>query len=139
MAFLSKTPRGTTLAEDRASRRRDREAFERTEKQKVRKRDKGRCRWPRCEFRKDGLLVEVAHVKAKGMGGDRGKRSTANQMLCICKPHHQAPYPSRSMHSGDLTILVLDKALGTDGPCAFYDGLELVATETAPGVLEKTR
>lgn len=133
MAYLSKIPRGLTLPQERVVKRQLREAHELDHKARVRKRDKHRCRWPhKCTSKK----LEVAHRKSKGIGGDHGNRTTADQMLLVCWEIHQGPYPARSMHTGDLTVYPLTEQ-GTDGPCAFYDGLTLVATETAPGVLEK--
>jgi hypothetical protein len=81
-----KEPRGAYQAE-REARKRKRRTFEDEQKDLVRTRDGKRCRWPHCPHRR--LRTEVAHLRAKGMGGDHGLRSTADQMLVLCVAHHQ--------------------------------------------------
>jgi hypothetical protein len=107
---------GKTLAEHRAKTRTERQSFEQAEKAKTRRRDLP-CRWPRCDCQKLGLSHESAHIKAKGMGGDHNLRSTADNMAYLCRRRHQGPH---SLHSGHLAIEP-QTALGTDGPCNFYD------------------
>lgn len=111
-----KKPKGSYLIERREKRKKAK-AFEEGEKRKVRTRDV-RCRWPSCEYcREFKPRLEVAHLNDKGMGGDHGLRSTADQMLLLCFLIHQGP---RSLHSGDRRIEPLTER-GTDGPCLFLE------------------
>ena len=104
----------------RRDRRRAIEAHEDAEKRKVRVRDRV-CRWPNCpECRRYKSRLEVAHLDAKGIGGDHGERSTADRMVLLCMLVHQGP---RSLHSGDRRIEPLTVA-GANGPCAFYEADE---------------
>ena len=109
-----KPARGSARLE-RHLKRRAIEQLERHEKTKVRRRDRGRCRWPSCEHMVYRPPLEVAHLDAKGMGGDHGIRSRSDQMILLCQSHHRG---STSLHSGDLRIRPLTDR-GTDGPCAF--------------------
>lgn len=102
-----------TARKAKRSRRAKVEKAERLEKAIVRARDQ-RCRWPHLLGACSGRL-EVAHLRAKGMGGDHGRRSTADQMILICANRHQGPI---SLHSGDLRIIPITRA-GTNGPCKF--------------------
>ena len=125
--------RGQAVVE-RMERKKNTKAAEEAEKRKVRLRDKG-CRWPRCTHAKDGVRLEVAHVLNKGMGGDKGVRSTADQMILLCYLHHQGP---ESLHSTDLAIYPESVTAGTDGPVTFWkedgDGQRfMVARELAVG------
>lgn len=104
---------------------------EKSEKAKVRCRDK-RCRWPNCVCRSMRLRPEVAHVKAKGIGGDHGARSTADNMLLLCWLMHRG---SSSLHSGDKKIVPLTD-VGTNGPCEFWERGQLVGRERSAGVIE---
>ena len=141
MHFVRNAPpkpaKGSGLIE-RKTRRKAEVAFEDTEKAKVRKRD-GRCRWPRCEAcKRFKPRLEVAHVKAKGMGGDNGQRSTADQMILLDYLTHQG---ANGLEQHGLKIQPLTKA-GTDGPCDFWaqdvsGHWFLVAREVAPFVYEK--
>jgi hypothetical protein len=109
-----KPAKGTYLIE-RKDRRKAVEAFEDAEKQKVRVRDK-HCRWPDCaDCRRYKTRLEVAHLNDKGIGGDHGVRSTADQMMLLCFLVHQGP---RSVHTGDRKITPLTNG-GTNGPCQF--------------------
>jgi len=111
---LTKPAKGSGFLE-RKARAREIANSEKREKQIVRKRDKHRCRWPRCEYRTLEPRIEVAHLNDKGMGGDHGERSTADQMICLCFLHHQG---EKSLHSGDLEIRPLTTE-GANGPCLF--------------------
>jgi hypothetical protein len=103
----------------RVARQKATRAHEAKEKAKVRARDK-RCRWPECKNCRDySPRLEVAHLDAKGMGGDHGMRTTADRMMLLCYLQHQGVV---SLHSGDLRIETLTPK-GTNGPCRF---LELV-------------
>lgn len=91
-------------------------AFENAEKAKVRLRDKV-CRWPECDYcRKYKPALEVAHLNDKGIGGDHGNRSTADQMVLLCQLRHQGPV---SLHSGMVRIEPVTSR-GTDGPLQFW-------------------
>jgi hypothetical protein len=119
---------------DRIERKATVKAAEAAEKRKVCARDKT-CRWPRC---KPKSRLECAHVVSKGLGGDKGTRSTADQMIQLCYLHHQGPV---SLHSGDLRI-DMDTSQGTDGPVSFWqkdeDGVFfMVAREVSIGVTER--
>lgn len=118
MAFQGtnfKPPKGTALME-RRDRRKELTAVEDDEKKTVRLRD-GFCRWPECDYcrKYKNLTLHVAHLNDKGMGGDHGLRSTADQMILLCSLRHEGPV---SLHSGDCKITpITDK--GTNGPCQF--------------------
>lgn len=104
---------------ERADRRTARTSVERREKALVRARDRV-CRWPRCECKTWKMplslaRLEVAHLTNKGMGGDHGLRSTADQMILLCYSRHQGIV---SLHSGHLRIVPLTRR-GTAGPCRF--------------------
>jgi hypothetical protein len=110
MPALAKPAKGTAILE-RRKRRATRDAFEKSEKAKVVKRDGSHyCRLvPGCREKEKH---ETAHVNSKGMGGDHGIRSTADQMIRSCLWHHRGNW---SLHSGDLRVEFLtDK--GADGP-----------------------
>lgn len=122
----------------RKERRKAIENDEEGEKRKVRLRDKS-CRWPKCEnCRRYGPRLEVAHIDAKGMGGDHGVRSSADQMMLLDFLTHQGPQ-GIERHERKIEPLT---AAGTDGPCAFYardsnGDFYLVAREIAPFYYER--
>lgn len=124
MAFAGpnwKPAKGTALIE-RRERRKEVEAFEDAEKRKVRLREGGVCRWARATgdcycLRYKNITLHVAHLNDKGMGGDHGLRSTADQMALICSLRHEG---ERSLHSGDCRIVPLTDR-GTNGPCKFEE------------------
>lgn len=133
-----KPPKGTSLIESR-ERRKATVAAEEREKDKVRRRDRV-CRWPNCENCKAYKpRLEVAHLEAKGMGGDHGTVSTADQMMLLDFLTHQGGKSSLEQH-GRMIVPLTDA--GTDGPCEFWasdenDQLYLVARERAPFVYER--
>lgn len=111
---LAKPSKGSALIE-RREKRKAIVAFENTEKAKVRIRDK-QCRWPDCDYcRKYKPSLEVAHLHDKGIGGDHGNRSTADQMVLLCALRHQGPV---SLHSGMARIEPVT-ARGANGPLKF--------------------
>ena len=59
--------------------------------------------------------LEMAHLKAKGMGGDRGIRTTTRNCAMVCHEHHQG---TRSLHSGHIKWRALSNK-GADGPLCF--------------------
>jgi hypothetical protein len=137
---VPKPERGSGLIA-RKDRRKAVVAFEEAEKAKVRKRDK-RCRWPHCQFCKQYKpRLEVAHVIAKGMGGDHSLKSSADQMMLLDYLTHQGPH-GLERHQRKIESLT---DLGTDGPCAFYvrsfqdagTGWTMVAEETSIGVFRR--
>ncbi len=87
-------------------------------RERVFERDGNRCRIPRCRQIVPGWQsdLELAHLKAKGMGGNpSGSRNTTANTICACHDCHQGP---RSLHSGHIKYRFLtDK--GADGPMAF--------------------
>lgn len=110
-----KPAKGSGLIE-RKTRSKSIKASEEAEKDKVRKRDGHKCIWPDCEnCRRYQPRIEVAHGKAKGMGGDHGERSTADNMSCLDFLTHQG---ERSIHSGHKRVRPLNKKLGHNGPRA---------------------
>ena len=121
--------------EERVSRKKHVKAAEKDEKAKVRARDKT-CRWPGC---KPETRLEVAHLHDKGMGGDKGTRSTADQMVLLCYRCHQGRV---SLHSGDKRI-DMDTPQGADGPLSFWikaihNGHWFMwAREVSPGITER--
>jgi hypothetical protein len=134
-----KPEKGSTLMESR-ERRKDIRRAEEDAKDEVRARDL-RCRWPKCEnCRHYKPRLEVAHWRPKGMGGDHGARSAANQMLLLDFLTHQSGPSSLEQHGR--RIEVLDSVLGTAGPLEFWALDErgawyLVARERAPFVYER--
>jgi hypothetical protein len=100
---------------ERREKRKAIEAFEEAEKRKVRARDRA-CRWPKCEYcrRYKGLRLECAHVfQAKGMGGDHGARSSAADMMLLCRLAHA----DQEQHARKVEALTERRAAG---PCAFW-------------------
>lgn len=136
---LLKPARGTKKLEHIASQKKA-DSKEDAEKAKVRKRD-GHCRWPHLTPEAKELcrreVSEVAHMSAKGAGGDKlSIRSQAKLMIRVCKPVHQGP---GSLHAGDRKVVYLTKDKAA-GPLAFLErrGREKwaeVARELFPGVL----
>lgn len=130
-----KAAKGTSWMAAR-ERRKEAKAFEDGEKDKVRKRDKV-CRWPHCEHCKGPVRprLEVAHLRAKGYGGDHGTRSSADQMILLDFLTHQSGPESLEQHGRRIEPLT---SAGTNGPCAFFrigeDGREyMVAEELSVG------
>lgn len=110
--------------------------FEDAEKDKVRALDK-RCRWPRCENcrKHQHVALHVAHVvQAKGIGGDHGTRSTADQMMLLDAITHS----EQEKHRKDVRPLT---SAGTRGACEFWvkrnGEWHLVAKESAPFSYER--
>lgn len=132
MAPIPKPFRGVALLE-RRERRRDLVRHEQREMAAAKRRDHGKCRWPRCEYAKRHLPIDPCHLMHRGMGGDpKGTRTTRDQVISMCRIHHGL------LDRGDLDIQPMTSA-GTDGPVAFYrrlasGRLEHVATEVQIGV-----
>lgn len=115
-----KPAKGTALLH-RIKRRQVRAALETQIRKGVRIRDRQRCRWPGCRWEKKGVRLEVAHLHAKGIGGDKKlRRTTRDQLILLCFLHHQG---ERSLHSGDLKV-VPETHAGTDGLCRFLEQTE---------------
>lgn len=93
---------------------------ERDAKEDVRARDQ-HCRWPNCQCMFTYSLhsaQEVAHLKDKGMGGDkRLDRTQRHLMILICKWRHQTG--TASLHNKRARIVPLTER-GTDGQCEFF-------------------
>lgn len=139
MTSFWKPAKGTALME-RRQRRKDTKAAEDHEKDLVRARDK-RCRWPHCANCKQWQpRLEVAHLTAKGMGGDPAMvRTSADRMILLDWLTHQAGTSSLEQH-GKWIVPLTDR--GTDGPCEFWQDDEqgrpfLVARERAPFLYER--
>lgn len=108
-----------TLEDYRIRRRNERRNGVRTVKTELRVRDGVGCRWPGCEFWKQGYAVHGAHLDDMGMGGDKQLlRSQRHTMIRFCVKHH-GPGPW-SIHSKDLRVVCLTEK-GTDGPCQFEE------------------
>lgn len=132
-----KPPKGSGLI-DRKTRRKAIEASEDREKAIVRRRDRV-CRWPHCANCKAFKpRLEVAHLRAKGYGGDHGTRSTADQLILLDYLTHQGS-DGLEQHGRKIEPLTPE---GTNGPCAFFvadgvGGWVLVAEETAIGIYRR--
>lgn len=131
-----KCPDGKTFPEKRAERKADTKTAGNAVREEAKRRDGKRCRWPHCEYRHVGQVIDAAHVThAAGMGGDQTLiRTTRQDLMAICRLHHRLA--RLSLHNANLRVEPLTPA-GTDGPCQFYstdaDGREfVVAQETAP-------
>lgn len=87
-------------------------------KDEVKRLDGYLCRWPGCYPSLIGTgLLEAAHFKAEGMGGDPTlARCTVENMLALCRYHHRGP---KGLHSGLARMRPLDDALGMRGPVEF--------------------
>lgn len=135
---LQKPEKGSGLI-DRKTRRKAIVAAEDSEKDKVRRRDRF-CRWPHCaNCKKFEPRLEVAHLEAKGMGGDHGTVSTADQMMLLDYLTHQGGLTSLEQHGRKIEPLT---ERGTNGPCSFWiaDGVGgwiLVAEEVSIGVYRR--
>jgi hypothetical protein len=135
---LQKDPKGTHWIKGRERRKAVRK-HEDEQKALVRARD-GRCRWPHCEnCRAFKPRLEVAHLVAKGQGGDHGTRSTADQMVLLDFLTHQSGPLSLEQHGRRIVPLT---PAGTNGPCEFWqrdeDGVfYLVAAEVAIGIYRR--
>lgn len=109
-------PNNESLEEYRIRRRNGRKSKELTTKTKLRVRDGVGCRWPGCEYWKQGVIVEGAHLVDKGAGGDpKQLRTQVDLMMRLCKIHHQGPM---SLHSGHREIVFLTDR-NANGPCTF--------------------
>lgn len=105
-----------TLEEYRLRRRNARKNAVVSVKRELRVRDGIGCRWPGCEFWKQGFRVEGVHLEDMGMGGDKAlDRSQRHKMIRLCIKHHQGPF---SIHSKHREVVPLTSR-GTDGPCEF--------------------
>ena len=105
-----------TLEQYRIRRRNSRKSKELSTKTQLRIRDGVGCRWPGCEYWKQGVIVEGAHLVDKGMGGDpKQLRTKIELMMRLCKVHHQGPH---SLHSGHRQILFMTPRQA-NGPCMF--------------------
>lgn len=111
-------------------------ADEAKEKAKVRTRDGAHyCRLvPGCDHERH----ETAHLNDKGMGGDHGNRSTADQMLRSCWEHHRGNW---SLHSNDLRVEFLSRD-GANGAIQVWGrsvngSWYLLGRETAVGCWER--
>ena len=104
-------PAKGTAKQARKTKRSQVEAGEREQKHLVRMRDL-RCRYPLHAAGGCVGPLEVAHITAKGMGGDHGTRSTTANMVLVCAGVHRG---SVSMHSGGVKVEALSDA-GADGP-----------------------
>jgi hypothetical protein len=109
---LSKWPYGTTLQQERQSKRKATKAQTDAVRRDVYRRDRYRCRIPGCK--EDH--IELVHLDPKGMGGDHGIRTTTQNAIAGCRDHHTGP---RSIHSGEIEVIPLTSA-GADGPLAFH-------------------
>jgi hypothetical protein len=135
---FAKDPKGTTYKQGR-DRRKAIVAAEDAAKRAVRARDR-RCRWPQCaNCASYKPRLEVAHLDAKGFGGDHGIVSTPDQMILLDFLTHQSGPSSLEQHGRRIVPLTKD---GTNGPCEFWATDErgewyLVARERALFVYER--
>jgi hypothetical protein len=125
---------------ERAAKRSARVAAEQKVMQAAKRRDGGKCRWPRCEFK--ALAVEPAHMDHRGMGGNpSGDKTQRHKIIALCVRHHDQ-FDGRAVP--DIDIVPVYAEQGTDGPCAFYQRsewgrMEHVATERFIGISETRR
>lgn len=106
-----------TVKRARRGRLRENRTAEQDNKRDAKKRDGFKCRFPLCECRKHGYILESAHNDHKGPGGDPlGIRSETGNLITLCTFRHQA---SRiSLHRHGLRPKFLTKK-GYDGPIAW--------------------
>ena len=115
-----------------------RKAEELANKRVAKRRDGGRCRWPGRTCCSGKWALESAHFKAKGSGGDHGRRSRVEDLITFCGLRHQG---ARSLHSGHCKVEPLTSQ-GMSGPVAFYERdrvpgrWRLIARERSIGLLE---
>ncbi len=109
--------------------------------QAAKKRDGGKCRWPRCEYAKKQLPIDAAHfIQHRGIGGDPTGRRTASKALIVslCRIHHSL------FDLAEIDIQPLTDA-HADGPLLFYvrdketGAFQHVASERSIGVSEARR
>lgn len=101
----------------RANKRITLKTAEDKQKDKVRVRDRRRCRFPRCGCKRFNLALHVSHQHHKGMGGNpAGDRSTTDQMVLVCSARHREN--EFAIDRGTIRWRALtDK--GADGPIAW--------------------
>ena len=106
----------------------------------AKKRDGGKCRWPRCEFAAKKLPIDACHLTHRGMGGDKGgTRTMRHQLVSLCRAHHGL------FDACEIDVQPLTTE-GTDGPVMFsvidpeWSGAWLhIASESRIGVSEPRR
>lgn len=140
---LQKPAKGSTFIARKTATKAIKAAEEKL-KDEIRALDNRRCRWPNCEHcRSFKPRLEVAHVQAKGQGGDHGERTTAGNLIVLDFLTHQGP-DGLERHERFIEPLT---ELGTRGPCAFYVKQysetkpgewtwRCVGVERSPGVLD---
>jgi hypothetical protein len=80
----------TALKRERQKRRRERLGKEKDAKAESKKRDRHRCRFPRCGCRKLGLCIESSHREHKKMGGNpSGSRNVTANLMTLCSHRHK--------------------------------------------------
>lgn len=111
-----KPQRGSAiLARDKADA--ERKQHEREVADAVKKRDGYKCRWPEAHKCRGGVL-EAAHLRDKGMGGDHGIRTfTANEITFCPWIHRRGP---ESIHGKQLKVEPETAGAGANGPCSFW-------------------
>jgi hypothetical protein len=123
------------LSVERHERKQQRSSHEDFVKRDAKRRDGGRCRWPRCEFKRVVQPIDPAHVfHAKGMGGDpKGIRSERKHIMALCRIHHDL----QETHKIEVEARTPDMA---DGACVFWDlrgDRYMVGIERSIGLLER--
>ncbi len=123
----AKPRKGTALLAKRKARK-DWKAAEDAVMRQAKRRDGGKCRFPRCEFAKSGMVIHAAHLVHRGAGGNPSlSRTTPENVVALCARHHQL------LDLGHVRIECLtDK--GASGPCAWYFDGQHIATESIIGV-----
>ena len=109
-----KPKRGTALLKKR-ERRRELVAHEQKEMRAAKRRDGGKCRFPRCPHK--DLPVDAAHLRSqhRAIGGNpAGDRTSRAAVISLCRWHH-GEYDTALIK---IEFLTPDQQF--DGPCAYF-------------------
>lgn len=125
----------TTLA--RTSQKRSRKLAEEKVMAAAKRRDGGKCRWPRCECASTTIPIDAVHfLQHRGAGGNpKGDRTAhTGQIIALCRRHHDMLDKYQ-----DIAIEPIDATALADGPLVFYRRVASgrfahVATETYRGI-----
>jgi len=131
---LQKPMKGDALLARRAKRK-SAKAAEDAVMRAAKRRDGNKCRWPRCEFQKQGFTVHACHNTHRGAGGNpKGDRTTKANLIALCARHHTLWDDVAA-----IDITPQDHGRGFDGPADFWvraesGRMELIAREKSIGI-----